>query len=72
MRKKRIFIEANREGYSPEQCERHTMTAGELRAYLEDYDDDTEIYISNDHGYTYGSIHYDDISERYEDEEEEE
>ena len=52
---KRLFIEGRREGYSPDQC-RETMTVGELIAYLEQFDEDTEVYLDNDNGYTYGSI----------------
>lgn len=51
----KLFIETDREGYSPEQC-RRTMTAGELIEYLEQFDEDTPVYLSNDSGYTYGSI----------------
>jgi len=51
----KLFIETGREGHSPEQC-RHTMTARELIEYLEQFDEDTPVYLSNDNGYTYGSI----------------
>lgn len=51
-----LFINAVREGYSPEQCG-ETLTVGELMAYLEDFlDEDTPIYLKFDNGYTYGSI----------------
>lgn len=59
---KYITIEAAREGYSPEQI-RSTMTVGELIAFLEDYDEDAPIIISNDRGYTYGRISWDSIQE---------
>ena len=39
-----VYINANREGYGIDQV-RHTMTVGELIAYLE-----------HDGGYTYGGI----------------
>lgn len=52
---KAIYIEAKREGYSPEQCPK-TMTVGELISFLSDYDEDTKIYLSHDRGYTYGSV----------------
>ena len=32
------------------------MTVGDLIAYLEQFDEDTEVYLNNDNGYTYGSI----------------
>lgn len=51
----KIFIESVREGYSPDQC-RQTMTVRELIEYLEYYNDDDEVYLSNDRGYTFGSI----------------
>lgn len=50
-----LFLEGKRNGYSPEQCGR-TMTVGELMALLQDFDEDTKVYIRNDNGYTYGSI----------------
>lgn len=50
-----LFVEGRRNGYSPEQCER-TMTVGELIEFLQDFDEDTPIYLKNDYGYTYGSI----------------
>ena len=60
--KKIITIEANRTGYSPEQCG-HTVTIGDLIDYLSQYDEETPIYISNDNGYTYGAIRAYDINE---------
>lgn len=50
-----IIIEASREAYSIADV-RNTMTVGELIAYLQDYDEDTPIYLSHDNGYTYGGI----------------
>ena len=51
----RLFINANRNGYSPDQCG-PTMTVFELLDKLQDYKNDTLVYLSNDNGYTYGSI----------------
>lgn len=51
----KLFIEGRRTGYSPDQC-KNTMTVRELIEWLEQYDDDTEIYLKNDNGYTYGNI----------------
>ena len=58
MSKQVLIIEANREGYSVKQAEneRTAITVGELISLLEDFDEDTKIYISNDRGYTYGSV----------------
>lgn len=51
-----IFVEGRREGYGVDQI-RRTMTVGELIEYLSNnFDEDTPIYLSNDNGYTYGSI----------------
>ena len=50
-----IFIEAQRNGYTPKQCGK-TLTVGKLRKILAQYDSTTPVYISNDEGYTYGSI----------------
>lgn len=67
----KLLLEAKREGYSTDQI-RSTMTVGELIQFLSDYDEDTEVYISNDRGYTYGSITMDDFTEEDEEENEEE
>ena len=50
-----LTIEATREGYSLYQAG-STMTVRELIDFLEQYTDETKVYISNDGGYTYGSI----------------
>ena len=65
-----IIIEAQREGYSIDQCYR-TMTVGELMMALSGFDEDTPIYFSHDNGYTYGSLREENIDERYQDDEEE-
>lgn len=58
-----IFIEGRRNGYSPDQCGR-TMTVRELIDYLENnFDDDQEVFLDNDRGYTYGSITESSFSE---------
>lgn len=72
MNKEVLIIEANREGYSIEQAEneRTAITVGELISLLEDFDEDTKIYISNDRGYTYGSVTEYRIREDWVDEDE--
>ena len=50
-----VYINANREGYGIDQV-RHTMTVGELIAYLEQFDEDAQVYLKHDGGYTYGGI----------------
>ena len=72
MSKQVIFIEAKREGYTIEQAEneREAITVGELMRLLEDFDEDTKVYISNDNGYTYGSVTEYRIREDWVDEDE--
>ena len=54
--RKAIVFEASREGYGIDQIADRAMTVGELKAFLEDFDDDTLFVLSHDSGYTYGSI----------------
>lgn len=67
--KKCVFINGNRNGYGPDQCE-DTMTVRELCDYLlENFDEDCKVFLRNDNGYTYGSIgEYDIHSGRYNEE----
>ncbi len=65
----KLIINAIRETYGKEDV--RTMTVGELRAFLEDFDDDTPVILSHDNGYTYGGIRADLFEEDYEEEEEE-
>ncbi len=55
MSKKILFIEGRREGYAIDQIS-NTFTVGEMIEALSHLDEDTEIYLDNDNGYTYGSI----------------
>lgn len=46
------------------------MTVAELRDFLDDYDDETPVYLSFDNGYTYGGItenHF-ELEENYDEE----
>lgn len=72
MSKPVIIIEAKREGYTIEQAEneREAITVGELMQMLEDFDEDAKVYISNDNGYTYGSVTEYRIREDWVDEDE--
>lgn len=56
----RLFINGKRNGYTLEQCG-ETLTVGELMEKLQEYAEDTPIFLCNDKGYTYGSITEDDI-----------
>ena len=58
----KLFIKGRRDGYAPEQCY-ETITVGEMIEILKQYDEDTEIYLKNDNGYTYGSINEDSFTE---------
>lgn len=55
---KKMFIQNVRSGYDPEQCG-NTMTVAELIEYLQQFEEDTKVYISNDSGYTYSPIRED-------------
>ena len=57
-----IFIKTRHNGYDTEQCG-STLTVKELIVILEDFNEDSPVYFSNDGGYTYGSIKYEDIFE---------
>ena len=65
-----ITLNTNRDGYTPEQCG-STLTVGELISYLSQWDDETPVYYSNDNGYTYGAISFEDIDSIIEEEEDE-
>ena len=65
---KALIIEAMRESYGKENVA--TMTVGELRHFLEDFEDDLPVILSHDRGYTYGGLR-DYLFEELEDEEEE-
>lgn len=60
--RKVLFLEGNRNGYAIDQCGK-TMTVGELREFLDCMDEDREIFLRNDGGYTYGSINMRDFEE---------
>ena len=65
----KLIIEARREGYAIDQIAR-TMTVGDLISMLEQYDEDTPVYLGHDpqsYGfYTYGGITRDDFNEKEE------
>ena len=50
-----VYINANREGYGIDQV-RRTMTVGELIDALREFDEDAQVYLRHDGGYTYGGI----------------
>ena len=58
----KLFINAQRTGYSTAQIQ-HTMTVGELIAALEEFDEDTPVFLKHDGGYTYGGITWSNLEE---------
>lgn len=68
---KKILLETNRKGYSTDQVGK-TLTVGELIGMLEDFDENTPVYFSNDNGYTYGNLTWETIRDEDDDEDEEE
>ena len=59
---KHLILKTSRTGYSANQCG-STLTVEELIDYISQWDGDTPVFFSNDNGYTYGAIHFDDIDE---------
>lgn len=57
-----LYIEGRRNGYEVDQCGR-TMTVGELIEFLQDFDEETPIFLKNDNGYTFGNITEDSFEE---------
>lgn len=55
-----LFINGKKNGYGTDQCGK-TLTVGELIEILQEYDEDSPVYLRNDNGYTYGSISRSDI-----------
>ena len=66
--KRVLYIAAQREGYGIDQI-RHTMTVRDLIDYLEQFDEEAQVYLRHDGGYTYGGISWNDIEEDYSDDE---
>ena len=64
-----VIIEAVYTAYSPKEI-RNTFTVAELMEALSQYDPDEKVVISNDNGYTYGGIGWNEISDDYNEREE--
>lgn len=60
----KLIINTNKDAYSTNQIS-YTMTVGDLKAFLEDLEDDTLIYLSFDGGYTYGALRDDRMDIEY-------
>jgi len=65
---KRLVILAQRETYGMDEV--RTMTVRELREALEEFDDDAQVILSHDSGYTYGGIRWDLMEEEGDEEDE--
>lgn len=50
-----LTVSVENSGYSVEQVKR-TMTVGELKSLLEDFDDDLPIFTKFDNGYSFGGL----------------
>lgn len=55
-----LFINGKKNGYGTDQCGK-TLTVGELIEILQEYGEDSPVYLRNDSGYTYGSITRGDV-----------
>ena len=64
----KLFINANRTGYAPDQIS-HTMTVAELISALEELPENAPVYLKHDNGYTYGGIGWNDFEEDWSDDE---
>ena len=64
----KLFINANRTGYAPDQIS-HTMTVAELISALEELPEDAPVYLKHDNGYAYGGIGWNDLEEDWSDDE---
>lgn len=67
----KLIYQAFREGYGLDQV-RDTMTVRELIEFLDQYDEDTPVYLDFDNGYTYGGICEHRFYEDYEEDENDE
>ena len=64
----KLIISTSKDAYSTRDVY-GTMTVGDLKAFLEDLEDDTPIYLSCDNGYTYGALKGNRMEIEYGDEE---
>lgn len=58
-----LKLETRRSTYGLDGIDKSTLTVGQLKELLENYDDNTPICFSNDSGYTYGELYENDIEE---------
>ena len=60
----KLYINANRSGYAPDQIH-STMTVAELIAALQEFPEDAPVYLKHDNGYTFGGIRWGDLEEDF-------
>lgn len=65
VKQKYLVINAKRTDYSKDSIY-DTITVGELKRLLEDYEDDAKVVLSHDNGYSFGGITEDDLKEEEE------
>ena len=58
-------IEAQRAGYSISQVAGRAITVGEMIEWLQQFDEDSPVIVSNDNGYTYGPVRQSDLSSEW-------
>lgn len=51
-----LILYTQRDTYGKNESAERTMTAGQLREFLDNYNDDTPVLLAFDGGYTYGYI----------------
>ena len=65
-----LILNTRRTGYGVDQVGR-TMTAGELVEFLQQYDEDTKVYLAFDNRYTYGAVSESAFEEEWTEDDEE-
>lgn len=63
-----ITLEGRRSHYNSQLAANETMTVGELIEYLELFNEDDKVILSNDRGYTFGTINENSFDELEEEE----
>lgn len=64
---KSLHIEVGREAHNTKDIG-YTMTVGDLIDFLQEYDEDARVYLSNDNGRTFCHIGYDSFTEHSDEE----
>ena len=61
---KAIVLKVNRDYYCIADVVADSISVGELKRVLENYDDNERVVFSNDNGYTYGCVNERAVSEK--------